>query len=48
MSVPPKGAGPRGTLPLEIGLALSSPCASRHIERPLDLVLNDLFVSCSE
>ena len=33
MSVPPKGAGPRGTLPLGIGLALPSPYASRHAER---------------
>jgi len=33
MSVPPKGAGPRGTLPLGIGLALPSPYASRHVER---------------
>ena len=33
MSVPPKGAGPRGTLPLGIGLALPSPHASRLPER---------------
>jgi len=33
MSVPPKGAGPRGTLPLGIGFALPSPYAARHAER---------------
>lgn len=33
MSVPPQGVGPRGTLPLGIGLALPSPYASRHAER---------------
>src|SRR5947207_2729396 len=33
MSVPPKGAGPRGTLPLGLRPVYSSPYALRHAER---------------
>lgn len=32
MSVPPKGVGPRGTLPLGLCPVYQSPCATRHAE----------------